>query len=306
MSRYIAARALRALAVAFIVITAVFFVFRLTPGDLARQVAGLGATEEAVARVRAELGLNRPVLVQYFDYLGGLVRFDLGKSHIMSKGVAAIIWEHLPATLGLAGAAMATAVLLGVPFGVVSALRPYSWFDRIVTLVSVGLLSIPNFWLGLLLINFFAVEKHWLPAGGTGGVAYLVLPTVAVAARVVALVFRTTRSAVLEVSQLDYVRTAEAKGLGQGALVMKHILRNAFIPVLTVIGMQTGYLLGGSIVVERLFSYEGTGWLFINAITMRDYPFIQGLTLFYTITFLFLTLLVDALYAWIDPRIRYS
>ncbi|HEY8418118.1 MAG TPA: ABC transporter permease [Limnochordales bacterium] len=305
MARHIILRLLRALIVAFIVVTAVFFAFRLTPGDPARQIAGLGASEEAVRRVRVELGLDRPVWEQYVDYLAGVARLDLGRSHIYARPVLDIILEHLPPTLALAGAAMGLAVVLGVPIGIISALKPYSWFDAVVTFLSVSLLSIPNFWLGLILINYFAVRLNWLPAGGYGGLSFLILPAVAVAARILALVSRTVRSSVLETVQQDYVRTARAKGLPEAVVVGKHILRNALIPVITLVGMQTGYLLGGSIVIETLFSYQGTGWLFISGIGMRDYALVQGLTIFYTLGFLLLTLVVDLVYTWVDPRIRY-
>ncbi len=305
MGRFVLRRVLQAAGVLALVLTAVFFLFRLAPGDPARLVAGLGASEEAVERIRSEMGLDRPLVVQYFAYLRGLVRLDLGRSILYGDDVAAAIAKSLPPTLALAGAALCLALGLGIPAGVASAVWPGSLVDRLASAASVALLSIPNFWLGLLLMTVFAIRWQWLPAGGSDAPASLVLPATAVAARLVALFARTARSALLEVLSQEYVRTAVAKGLGPGTVIFKHALRNSLIPVVTLLGLQVGYLLGGSVVVESLFAYQGIGFLLITAAGARDYATVQSLTILYVGTFLAINLLVDLAYARLDPRIQY-
>ncbi|MBE3597834.1 MAG: ABC transporter permease [Limnochordaceae bacterium] len=305
MVRFVLRRAAQAVGVLALVLTAVFFSFRLAPGDPARLAAGLGASEEAVARVRAEMGLDRPLAAQYLSYLEGLARLDLGRSTLYGRDIAGAIAKSLPATLALAASSLLTALVLGIPAGIVSALRPGSMLDRLASTLSVALLSIPNFWLGLLLMSGFAIRLQWLPAGGSGTLATLVLPSIAVAARLVALFSRTARSALLEVLGQEYVRTAVAKGLRPATVVVKHALRNASIPIVTLLGLQVGYLLGGSVVVESLFSYQGVGFMLITAAGARDYAMVQSLTILYVATFLVVNLLVDLAYARIDPRIQY-
>ncbi|BAS28070.1 glutathione ABC transporter permease [Limnochorda pilosa] len=306
MARFLIRRTLRAIIVLAVVVTAVFFVFRMAPGDPARLVAGLGASEEAVAAVRAEMGLDRPLVSQYVSYVQGLFHMDLGRSVLYGKDIAAVIAEHVPRTLGLAAAALGLALLIGLPAGIASAVWPGSVIDQVAAAGTVALLSIPNFWLGLLLISLFAVQLHWLPAGGSGSAWALVLPAVAVAARLAAVFARTARSAMLDVLGQDYIRTAVAKGIASRRVVLRHGLRNALIPVVTVVGLQLGYLLGGSVVVETLFSYSGLGFLLINAVGVRDYAVVQALTLVYVAAFLAINLLVDLAYAAIDPRIQYQ
>lgn len=306
MTRFLMRRTFRAIVVLAVVVTAVFFVFRLAPGDPARLVAGLGASEAAVAAVRAEMGLDRPLVTQYLAYVRGLIRMDLGRSILYGDRIAAVVAEHVPRTLVLTAAALGLALLIGLPAGIASAVWPGSTIDRVATAGTVALLSIPNFWLGLLLISLFAVQLQWLPAGGSGSLSALILPSLAIAARLAAVFARTARSAMLDVLGQDYIRTAVAKGIASRRVVLRHGLRNALIPVVTVVGLQLGYLLGGSVVVETLFSYSGLGFLLINAVGVRDYAVVQALTLVYVAAFLAINLLVDMAYAAIDPRIQYQ
>lgn len=304
--RFALRRAFRAVILLMVVVTVVFFVFRLAPGDPARLVAGLGASEEAVATVRAQMGLDQPLVVQYVQYVKGLLHLKLGRSILYGDGIAAVVVEHLGPTLILTAAALGLALLIGLPAGIVSAVWPGSVVDRMATAATVALLSIPNFWLGLLLITLFAIQLGWLPAGGSGSVSTLVLPALAIAARLAAVFARTARSSMLDVLGQDYIRTAVAKGVPSLRVVSRHGLRNALIPVVTVVGLQLGYLLGGSVVVETLFSYPGMGFLLINAVGVRDYAVVQALTLVYVAAFLTINFVVDMAYGTIDPRIQYE
>lgn len=304
--RFALRRAFRAVILLMVVVTVVFFVFRLAPGDPARLVAGLGASEEAVATVRAQMGLDQPLVVQYVQYVKGLLHLKLGRSILYGDGIAAVVVEHLGPTLILTAAALGLALLIGLPAGIVSAVWPGSVVDRVATAATVALLSIPNFWLGLLLITLFAIQLGWLPAGGSGSVSTLVLPALAIAARLAAVFARTARSSMLDVLGQDYIRTAVAKGVPSLRVVSRHGLRNALIPVVTVVGLQLGYLLGGSVVVETLFSYPGMGFLLINAVGVRDYAVVQALTLVYVAAFLTINFVVDMAYGTIDPRIQYE
>lgn len=304
--RFALRRAFRAVILLMVVVTVVFFVFRLAPGDPARLVAGLGASEEAVATVRAQMGLDQPLVVQYVQYVKGLLHLKLGRSILYGDGIAAVVVEHLGPTLILTAAALGLALLIGLPAGIASAVWPGSVVDRMATAATVALLSIPNFWLGLLLITLFAIQLGWLPAGGSGSVSTLVLPALAIAARLAAVFARTARSSMLDVLGQDYIRTAVAKGVPSLRVVSRHGLRNALIPVVTVVGLQLGYLLGGSVVVETLFSYPGMGFLLINAVGVRDYAVVQALTLVYVAAFLTINFVVDMAYGTIDPRIQYE
>ena len=305
MTGFLVRRLAHSAVVLLVVVTAVFFLFRLAPGDPARLVAGLGASEEAVAQVRRELGLDRPLWAQYLGYLRDLSRLDLGRSILYGQEAAAVIARRVPATLLLTATSLAVALAVSVPVGIASAVAPGSALDRVGMAASVALLSIPNFWLGLLLMTLFAVRLRWLPAAGSGTAAALVLPSLAIAARLIALFARTVRSALAEVLRHDYVRTATAKGLSRARVITRHALRNALIPLVTLVGLQVGYLLGGSVVVETLFSYQGLGLLLITAAGARDYAVVQGLTILYVVLFLAINLAVDAAYARIDPRIQY-
>jgi ABC-type dipeptide/oligopeptide/nickel transport system permease component len=234
------------------------------------------------------------------------VRGDLGPSLSFGRPVVTVIAMRVGPTLALMATSLGLTVLLAVPAGILAAVWPLAWSSQGVMAATILLLSVPNFLVGLLLMDLFVVRLGWLPAAGTGGLAFLVMPTVAVAARLVALVSRTTRASVVEILGEDYVRTARAKGLGGVALLARHALRPALVPLVTMIGLQAGYLLGGSVVIETLFAYQGLGQAMINAVAMRDYFLVQGVALVYVVGFLLLNLAVDLSYGLVDPRIRYS
>jgi peptide/nickel transport system permease protein len=284
----------------------VFALIRVIPGDPARLVLGLQASEAEVQRLRSELGLDRPLPVQYARFLARLIRGDLGRSIATGEPVAREIASRFGPTLQLAVASTVLATLAGVSAGVLSATRVYSWVDYVAMGVALFGVSLPVFWLGLMLILLFAVHLRWLPAGGYGTLAHLVLPTVTLAAFSVAIVARMTRSSMLEVLHQDYVRTAWAKGLTARAVVLHHALRNALIPVITVIGLQFGALLGGAILTETVFAWPGMGRLLVGAIVARDYPVVQGVVLVFAGLFTLVNLAVDLLYAYVDPRIHYG
>lgn len=306
MLTYALWRLARIVPVALIVVTLIFFLFRMVPGDPARAIAGAQAYEDAIEQIRHELGLDRPVLVQYGDYIAGIFRGNLGYSGIYRGNTAPVILQHLPPTLALLGAAMLLTVLVGIPAGVLAALFRNGPIDYAISFFVVSMLSIPNFWLGMMVITLFSVTYRILPSYGFDSWTALVLPTVAVSARLVAVITRMMRSSLLEVLGLDYVRTARAKGLDRGGVVLKHAMRNALVPTITTLGLEAGYLLGGSIVIERLFAWPGIGQLMINSVGLRDFNMVQGITIVFSIGFLLINLLVDLLYAWVNPRIQYG
>jgi ABC-type dipeptide/oligopeptide/nickel transport system permease component len=278
----------------------------MVPGDEATLMAGATASQADIDLLRARLGLDRPLVEQYAARLAGLARGDFGYSSTFRGNPLPHVLHRLPATLLLMAAAITLTVVLGLPAGVLGAVRQNRWPDYLLSLLVVGLLAIPNFWLGLMLIVALSVDRGWLPSFGFTGWASLVMPTLALAARLVALVARMTRGVMLEELAKDYVRTAHAKGLGAPAVVGRHVLRNALIPTVTVIGLQTGYLLGGSVVVERLFAWPGIGDLMINAIGARDHTLVQAITILFVVGFLLINLAVDMLYVLINPRLRHA
>ncbi|MCS7235796.1 MAG: ABC transporter permease [Armatimonadota bacterium] len=306
MGAYILRRLALAVPTLVGVTVVVFALIRLVPGDPARLVLGLQASEEEVQRLRVQLGLDQPLPVQYVRFLGRLLQGDLGRSVVTGEPVAREIAARLPATVQLAVASTLVATAAGVAAGVVSATRQYSWLDYLVMTVALAGISLPVFWLGLMLMLLFSVHLRWLPAGGYGTPAHLVLPTVTLAAFSVAIIARMTRSSLLEVLHQDYVRTAWAKGLGSRAVVLRHALKNALIPVVTVIGLQFGGLLGGAILTETVFAWPGMGRLLVGAIVARDYPVVQGAVLVFAALFTLVNLAVDVLYAYVDPRIHYG
>ena len=276
----------------------------MVPGDEATLMAGGTASQADIDLLRVRLGLDRPLVEQYATRLAGLTRGDFGYSSTFRGNPLPHVLARLPATLLLMAAAITLTILLGLPAGVLGAVRQNRWPDYLLSLLVVGLLAIPNFWLGLMLIVALSVDRGWLPSFGFTGWASLVMPTLALAARLVALVARMTRGVMLEELAKDYVRTAHAKGLAARAVVGRHVLRNALIPTVTVIGLQTGYLLGGSVVVERLFAWPGVGDLMINAVGARDYTLVQTITILFVSGFLLINLAVDVLYVVINPRLR--
>lgn len=278
----------------------------MVPGDEATLMAGATASQADIELLRARLGLDRPLVKQYATRLVGLARGDFGYSSTFRGNPLPHVLARLPATLLLMGAAIALTVALGLPAGVLAAVRQNRWPDYLLSLLVVGLLAIPNFWLGLMLIVALSVDRGWLPSFGFTGWASLVMPTLALAARLVALVARMTRGVMLEELAKDYVRTARAKGVRERAVVYRHALKNAMIPILTVFGLEFGYNLGGAVLTETVFSLPGAGRLIVEGIFARDYPVVQGAMLVVATTFVLVNLLTDLAYALVDPRIRYE
>lgn len=291
--------------VLFVAIT-IFLMVRVLPGDPARVIAGVLASEQDVERIRTQLGLDQPLPVQAGIFLRDLVQGDLGVSARTSSPVVAEIGARLPATLTLAAAGMLMAIAVGVPLGAWAAARAGSLGDVLVsTLVLFGI-SLPVYWLGLMLIILFSIRLRWLPAAGAEGPLSLILPAITLAAFSVAFIARITRSSMLEVLRQDYVRTAHAKGVRRTTVEWRHALRNALPPVVTVIGLQFGELLGGAILTETVFGWPGLGRLLVDSIFARDYPMVQGLVIVFAAMFAIVNLIVDLTYERIDPRVRYG
>lgn len=291
----------------------VFMSMHLSPGDPATIIGGPTATESDLEAIREDLGLNDPVLVQYADYLTGLVQGDLGYSYQNSQPVAEAIATRFPNTVKLAVASMIVAVIIGIIAGIISAIRQNSWLDVTSTTFSLVGVSIPNFWLGAMLILLFAVNLQWLPVSGLNhsvfsmeGMKELILPAITLGTSSAAIIARMSRSSMLEVIKSDYIRTAKAKGVKGRTIIWIHALRNAMIPVITVIGINFGALLGGTIITEQVFAINGIGRLMIDAIAARDFPVVQGTVLLVATIFVVVNLIVDIIYAKVDPRISYD
>ena len=306
MLTYVGRRLLAAIPTLWGVATAVFIMARLLPGDPARVIAGINASQDQVDHLRRQLGLDQPLPVQYLDFLGGLVRLDLGTSAHFGDPVLAEIGSRLPYTAELALAALAVAVVLGMLGGVVAAQRRNTVVDVVISTVSVLGISMPTYWLGLMLIVLFAIQFRLLPAAGADSPESVVLPAVTLGLLSVGLIARMTRSSLLEVLGQDYVRTARAKGVSPARVVVAHGLRNALVPILTAIGLQLGSLMGGAVVTESVFGWPGVGRLLLDSIFSRDYPMVQGLVLLFAVTYIAVNLLVDLLYVVVDPRVRYA
>ena len=298
---------LRRLLLAIPAVLGVIFLVMLTieaiPGDPVTLMLGEHATKESVEQVRQALGLDKPILVRYAQYIGNLLRGDLGRSIREGRAVREEIADVWPATVQLTLTALTVALLLGVLAGVVSAVWPNSVFDGVVRLASLFGLSMPVFWTGLTLIVVFSLWLQWLPVGGTGGWRHLVLPAVTLSLPSLAMVARMTRSSVLEVLREDYIRTARAKGVREQVVILKHGLRNACIPIVTLMGLQVGQLLGGAVLTETVFSWPGLGRLIVRAIFARDYILLQGAILVFALAFVIVNLIVDLSYAAFDPRV---
>ncbi len=284
----------------------VFLLLYVAPGDPVQDMVGERADAETIARLRKELHLDEPLPKQFVLYAGGVLRGDLGNSYITQRPIIRDIKERFPKTLLLAGTAMLLASILGITIGVLAARNPGGWFDRL----SLGLaylgISFPVYWVGLILILVFAVTLRWLPPSGYGGIKYLILPALALGSRSIAFLARVTRSSMLEVLGGDFVRTARAKGLRERVVVARHALRNALIPIITVLGLDFGYYLTGSILTETIFSWPGIGRYVVNAIARRDLPAISGSVLFLSVVFVLVNLITDLAYAKADPRVAYS
>ena len=284
----------------------VFLMLHLTPGDPARLVAGPDATPEQVAAIRHDLGLDQPLYRQYYDYMARLLHGDLGQSIITHDPVTSELAPRFLATAELSGAAMLVAIVVGMSFGIVSATRQYSVVDNLLSVLSLVGLSTPAYWLGLMLILLFSLHFRWLPAAGAGGLRHLILPTVTLAMFAMATVARMTRGSMLDVLNQEFVQTARAKGLRERVVVIRHALKNALIPVITVVGLQVGQLLSGAVLTETVFAWPGIGRFMVDSIQARDFPIVQGGVLLTATTFVAVNLLVDLLYGVVDPRIRYS
>ncbi|HEX5386826.1 MAG TPA: ABC transporter permease [Gemmatimonadales bacterium] len=304
--RYLAFRLVQLVPTLFGVLVVTFVLLYVAPGDPVQAMVGERADAETIARLRAELHLDDPVPLQFVHYVGGVVRGDLGTSYITRRPILGDLIERFPATLRLAGAAMLFAVLAGVSIGIWSAWHPGGWADRLTALGAYLGISFPVYWVGLLLILVFAVNLRWFPPSGYGGIIYLVLPALTLGMRSVAFLSRMTRAAMQEVLQSDFVRTARAKGLGEIAIVLGHGFRNALLPVLTVLGLDFGSYLTGSILTETIFSWPGVGRYVLTAIEKRDLPAVQGSILFLSLVFVLVNLAADVLYATADPRVEYD
>jgi peptide/nickel transport system permease protein len=303
MAFYLLRRLLQAVPVVLGVIFAVMLTIELIPGDPVTLMLGEHATQESVTAVRQALGLDKPLLVRYVQYIGNLLQGDLGRSLRERRQVSEELADVWPATLELTTAALVIAVIGGVLAGVVSAVWPNSLFDGVMRLTSLFGLSMPVFWTGLTLIVFFSLWLNWLPVGGAGSLRHLIMPAVTLSLPSLAMVARMTRSSVLEVLREDYIRTARAKGVREQAVVLKHGLRNACIPIVTLLGLQVGQLLGGAVLTETVFAWPGMGRLIVRAIFARDYILLQGAILVFALAFVLINLLVDISYAMFDPRV---
>jgi peptide/nickel transport system permease protein len=307
MGRYAIGRLVAGIPVVLGASLLVFGLLFLIPGDPVDALSnGLTLTADQRAGLRASLGLDQPFIVQYGRFLAGAVHGDLGRSLATGRPVALEIETSLPATVELAVASLAIALGLGLGLGTLAALRQGSVWDTLCMIAALGGMSIPSIWLGLLLLMVFSLWLGWLPASGTDGVERLILPAVTLGYGAAAIIARLVRSALLEVLDQEYVRTASAKGLRQSSVVLRHALKNALIPVITLVGVQAGHLLAGAVIVETIFSRQGIGRLLVQALLNRDFPMVQGVVLFVATVYVVLNIGVDLAYGWIDPRIRYS
>jgi peptide/nickel transport system permease protein len=313
MLAYIARRLLATIPVMAIVAVLIFSMLRLTPGDPAAIIAGAAATSQDIVDIRARLGLDRSIVAQFFVWIGHVLTGDFGESFFFKKQVAALIADRVGPTIALAITTIVLSVLIAVPLGVVAAWKQGTWIDRLVMGFSVLGFSVPVFVIGYLLIYIFAIELSWLPVQGYqpigdgfwGFLQHLILPSLTLSVIYIALIARMTRTSVLEVLNEDYIRTARAKGLPDRVVLMKHALRNAAVPIVTIIGIGVALLIGGVVVTESVFSIPGLGRLTVDAVLARDYPTVQAVILLFSAVYVLLNLAVDVAYTFLDPRIRY-
>jgi ABC-type dipeptide/oligopeptide/nickel transport system permease component len=305
---YVRGRLLRAIPVIFGVLTLVFLMVHMLPGDPAEDIASRspGMTQQDVQRIRVQLGLDKPLYRQYLTFLSRLAHGDLGRSIFNGQPVSKMIRHQFPSTLELTLAGMVVAVVLGVVLGIASAVRHNTWMDSGSMVMALIGVSMPSFWLGLMLIFLFAVKLHWVPVVGGHGIKGLALPALTLGSSAAAIIARLVRSSMLEVLRQEYVVTARAKGLTQRTVILRHALRNALIPVVTIVGLQFGALLGGSVVVETVFAWPGLGWLLVQSINSRDLPLVRAIVLVISLFFIAINLAVDLLYSSLDPRIRHA
>ena len=289
----------------FGVVTLVFLIIHLIPGDPVEIMLGETATLTDKAKLRADLGLDLPISVQYFRFITNLVQGDFGMSFHFRQPAFDLIIKRLPATIELSLGALVVALMISVPLGILSAAKQYSFIDQTSLFVALLGVSMPNFWLGPLLIIIFSINLGWLPVSGRGDITHLLLPAITLGSSMAAILTRMIRSSLLDILNEEYIKTARAKGLPEQIILFKHALRNALLPVVTILGLQFGSLLAGSIITETIFSWPGIGRLTIQAIISRDYALVQGCVMIIALGYVFINLLTDLLYVWIDPRIKY-
>ncbi|AEE92032.1 putative peptide transporter permease subunit: membrane component of ABC superfamily [Tepidanaerobacter acetatoxydans Re1] len=308
MLNYVIRRLVGAIPVLVGVIAVVFILTTIVPGDPARIMMGQRGNPETIAKIRHEMGLDKPLPIQFLDFMKNALTLNLGKSYRNNMTVVEAITTRIPVTFKLAFFAMVIAILVGVPLGIISAVKQYSWIDYGAMFFAILGISAPVFWVALLAVVLFCVILGWIPGTGTGNgeLIYYVLPSIVLGLRPAALIARLTRSSMLEIVRQDYIRTARAKGLSERVVIMRHALRNALIPVVTVIGIEVASLLSGVVITEQIFSLPGIGRLSVEALTNRDFPVIRGVVLFMAFIFVLANLIVDLSYPFFDPRIKYD
>ncbi len=304
MKKYVIKRILLLIPVLLGVSLLVFAIMSLTPGDPAQLILGENAPKEAVLKLREEMGLNDPFLIQYFRFIKNALMGDFGRSYTTGREVFSEIFARFPNTLILAVLGVIISVCIGIPVGIISATRQYSFLDSFSMIIALLGVSMPVFWLGLMLILTFSVNLGWLPSGGFNGFTSIILPAVTLGVGSAAIITRMTRSSMLEVIRQDYIRTARAKGVAEKVVTNKHALKNALIPIITVVGLQFGNLLGGAVLTESVYSWPGVGRLMVDAIRQKDTPTVLAAVVFLATAFSIVNLLVDILYAFVDPRIK--
>lgn len=306
MFRYIVKRLIEIIPIIFVVSLLIFFFIHLVPGDPVRLAAGKEATLEEIERVRQELGLDKPLLTQYVNYMQNLVTGNLGHSLKTGLPISDMFENRFSVTMTLTFMSLGWALVLGLLIGTISAVFRNKWPDYVGMLTAISGISLPGFWLGLILIQVFSVTLGWFPTGGVESWKSYVLPSLTLGAGIMSMLARFTRSSLLETLKEDFIRTGRAKGLKESVVVRKHALKNSMIPVVTIAGLQFGFLLGGSVVVETVFSIPGMGRLLIDSIAFRDYPVVQAVILLFSLEFILVNLLVDILYKALNPKIRYD
>jgi len=306
MLRYIINRLFLTIPVVIAVSILVFLFIHLIPGDPVEMMLGETATIANIEEIRHMLGLDKPLGIQFLDFMKNLLRGDLGRSIISRRPVMQIVLERYPATIKLTVASAIVALIISIPLGTLAAVKHYSWIDNLSMIFALLGVSMPNFWLGPLLIILFSLTLGWLPPSGYGGFEYIILPAITLGTAMSASLTRLVRSSMLEVLDQEYIKTARAKGLRERLVIYRHALRNALIPVITVFGMQIGSLLSGALITETIFSWPGVGRLFIESIFRRDFPLVQGCVLVIALTYVFVNFVVDITYGFINPKIRYE
>lgn len=304
MHKYILRRILLLIPVTIGVTFIVYSIMYFTPGDPAMIMLGENAPEAELIKLREEMGLNDPFIVQYGRFLKNAVQGDFGRSYSTKKPVFDEVFSRFPATLKLTVAGLAIALAIGIPVGIISATKQYTLMDSVSMILALLGVSMPNFWMGLMLILLFSVKLGLLPSGGDAGFSAMILPAITLGTGVAAIITRMTRSSMLEVIRQDYIRTARAKGVKEKKVINKHALKNALIPIVTVVGLQFGSLLGGAVLTENVFSWPGVGRLMVDAIKQKDTPMVLASVIFISVTFSIVNLVVDILYAYLDPRIK--